>query len=43
MLWGGCILSVIGYFLDTSNGLGNVYFAIIIIIVIIITAIITYM
>lgn len=43
MLWGGCILSFIGYGLDTSNGLGNVYFAIIIIIVIIITAIITYM
>lgn len=43
MLWVGCILCFIAYGIQPSSGLGNVYFAIILILVIFITGAITYM
>lgn len=43
MLWVGSILCVVAYVLEPSQGLGNVYLAIILILVIFLTGAITYM
>lgn len=43
MLWVGAALCVMAYFLEPSQGLGNVYLSIVLILVIFLTGSITYM